>query len=70
MVALDSANFIGGCCALYFCSSLSAAAGLGGGALNVPILLLIFGYDYKTAVVLSIFCVLGNVLSQVSGNTL
>lgn len=60
-------NFIIGCCVLYACATLSASAGIGGGALNVPILLLIFGYEYKTAVTLSLCCVLGNVLSQVTG---
>lgn len=36
-----------------------------GGGLNVPILLAVFGYDYDTAVILSLFVVMGNVSSQV-----
>ena len=67
MVALNSVGFISGCFVLLMCSILSSSAGIGGGALNVPVLLSVFGYDYKQAVVLSTCVVLGNVLSQLSG---
>ncbi len=62
------ARSIGGCFALYFSCCLASSGGLGGGGLNVPILLVIFGFDYKTAVVLSLCTVLGNYISQVSLN--
>ena len=64
MPTLDSAQFIGGCAVLFLCAVLAAAGGIGGGALNVPILLAVFGYDYKDAVTLSLCLVCGNVLSQ------
>lgn len=40
--------------------------GIGGGGLNVPILLVVYGFDYHTSVVLSLATVLGNYISQVS----
>lgn len=58
----------GGCIALYFSCTLASSAGLGGGGLNVPILLVLFGFDYKTAVILSLCTVLGNYISQMTVN--
>lgn len=58
------ANFVGGCITLIFTCILCSAAGVGGGGINVPILLLIFGYGFDTAVILSLFIVLGNALAQ------
>lgn len=64
---MSTASFVAGCIVLYVFSTLAASSGIGGGALNVPILLAIFGYSYKTAIVLSICAVFGNVLLQVCG---
>jgi len=64
-----SPEFLVGCAVLFVCSTLAAAGGIGGGALNVPILLAVFGYSYKEAVVLSLCAVAGNTLSQVIVNS-
>ena len=58
------ANLIGGVL-LYLSCSISAAGGIGGGGLNVPILLVVFGYEYQQAVIFSLSTVLGNYVSQV-----
>lgn len=58
-------TFIAGCAVLFCCSTLASAGGIGGGGLNVPILIVLFGYDYNVAVVISLFGVMGNVLIQV-----
>ena len=50
---------------LYLTSSLSAAAGVGGGALNVPIFYLIWGFTYRESVVMSLATLMGNYLCQV-----
>lgn len=60
----DSASFIGGTLLLLACCIFSSAGGIGGGGLNVPVLLVVFGYDYKVAVALSLCAVLGNNISQ------
>ena len=57
----DVAGFL----CLYISCSISAAGGIGGGGLNVPIFLVVFGYSYKTAVVFSLCTVLGNYSSQI-----
>lgn len=59
-----SGIFAGGCVTLLFSCILCSAAGVGGGGINVPILLLIFGYGFNTSVKLSLFAVLGNALAQ------
>eukprot|EP01035_Chromulina_nebulosa_P018230 gene18230-23900_t len=65
----DSATqYIGGFIALYLSCSLASSAGLGGGGLNVPLLLVIIGFPYKTCVVLSLCAVLGNHCSQTTIN--
>jgi uncharacterized membrane protein YfcA len=55
---------IAGVALIFACSVLASSAGLGGGGLNLPGLLLFFGFDYEEAVVLSLCTVLGNLLSQ------
>lgn len=57
-----------GSLAIYFACTLASAAGIGGGGLNLPILLVIWGFEFSDAVVLSLFAVLGNVVSQVMVN--
>lgn len=64
----DLGSVIGGCIALFISCSIAAAGGIGGGGLNVPILLVFFQFDYKTAVVLSLCTVLGNYTSQSTVN--
>lgn len=56
---------VAGCLILYAAGTLSSSAGVGGGALNVPILYNIFGFTYKESVVLSLWTLLGNYISQV-----
>lgn len=58
------AAYAGGCVTLFFSSFVSSAGGIGGGGLSVPILLLIFGYSFDTAVALSLCVVLGNAFAQ------
>ena len=53
-----------GCIVLFLSSALCSSAGVGGGTLNVPILINIFGFDYSTAVVLSLSTLMGNYLLQ------
>lgn len=47
---------------------LASAAGIGGGGLNVPILVVAFGFEFNKAVVLSLCAVLGNLVSQLTLN--
>lgn len=56
---------IAGCLCIYISSSLSSAAGVGGGSLNVPILINVFGFEYQDAVVLSLCTLMGNYMLQV-----
>ena len=58
------AGSIGGSVALFFGATLASAAGIGGGGVTLPILIAIFGFEFTTAVVLSLCAVLGNILSQ------
>ena len=60
----STANFIGGCVTLFFSCAISAAGGVGGGGINVPVLLLIFGYSLDTSIALSLCVVLGNAFAQ------
>jgi uncharacterized membrane protein YfcA len=53
---------------LYLASSLSSAGGVGGGALNVPVLYFIWGFPYSEAVILSLATLMGNYLLQVLVN--
>ena len=60
---LSQWDIIGGC--VLFCGmALAATAGIGGGGLNVPVLILLFNFEPKEATVLSNTAVLGNGLSQ------
>ncbi len=63
-MSLSDAGFIGGCITLFFCCIISSSAGIGGGGINLPVLLLIFGYSFKTSVCLSLCVVLGNAMAQ------
>lgn len=45
---------------------LASMGGIGGGGLNVTVLLVIMGFEYTHAVSLSLCAVLGNVAAQVS----
>ena len=49
---------------LYLCGTIASAGGIGGGGVNVPLLLVIGGYSYREAVVFSLCTVLGNSLAQ------
>ncbi len=57
-------RFIGGCILVYFAGLVAAAGGVGGGGLYVPILLLVFGYELETAVLLSVCIVVGSASAQ------
>ena len=62
------AQDIGGSIVLYLAATLASSAGIGGGGLNVPILIVIFQFSFSKAAVLSLWTVLGNILSQFSLN--
>lgn len=53
-----------GCVVLYLSSALCSSAGVGGGTLNVPILINLFGFSYTTATILSLCTLMGNYLFQ------
>lgn len=59
-----SYNFYISLIVLYFAGSIASAGGIGGGGVNVPLLLVLGGFDYKDAVVFSLCTVLGNHLAQ------
>lgn len=59
-----TSEFIAGCITLYFGCTISAAGGVGGGGINVPILLIIFRFSFEMSVVFSLCVVLGNALAQ------
>ncbi|KAJ1460342.1 hypothetical protein M885DRAFT_509283 [Pelagophyceae sp. CCMP2097] len=64
---LSLRDVLGGIC--LFCGlTLAASAGIGGGGLNVPILLLVFDFKMDEAVVLSNAAVMGNGLAQLAVN--
>lgn len=52
----------------YFAATLGSASGIGGGGLILPIILVVGGIPFDTAVILCITVVLGNTLSQVVVN--
>lgn len=58
------ANALLGSIILFFGLVLAASAGIGGGGITLPILIVIFGFDFKHSVVLSLCAVLGNIVSQ------
>jgi uncharacterized membrane protein YfcA len=49
---------------LYIAGTVASAGGIGGGGVNVPLLLVIGGYSYHEAVVFSLCTVLGNHCAQ------
>lgn len=55
-----SPDFVGGCFALFTVGTLSAAGGVGGGGLALPLLLFVFDYELNEAVRYSLCFVLGN----------
>jgi len=66
MALLDGTTAqIVGSVVLYVSSTLSAGAGVGGGALNVPIFYLVWGFTYRESVVMSLATLMGNYLCQV-----
>jgi uncharacterized membrane protein YfcA len=50
--------------ALFIGCCVSSAGGVGGGGINVPIFLLVFGYSFKRSVINSYYVVLGNAFAQ------
>jgi hypothetical protein len=58
-------NVIVGSLLVYLSSTLSSSGGVGGGILNVGVLLVVFGVDYDTAVRLSLAALFGNYCCQV-----
>ena len=67
-VSADPGRIIGGILALFFGSCIASSAGIGGGGVNVPILLVIFGFDFNDAAFLSLLTVCGNCLCQYAVN--
>lgn len=59
---------IAGCLSLYLAGVIASAAGVGGGGLNLPILLVIFGWKYTECVSLSLATVMGNYIAQTALN--
>lgn len=53
---------------VYLAATLGSAGGIGGGGLILPIILVVGGFPFDTAVILCITVVLGNTLSQVIVN--
>lgn len=56
------------CDCIVFSTTLASAAGIGGGGLTLPVLIIIFGFSFHKSVVLSLCSVLGNTLLQVTIN--
>jgi uncharacterized membrane protein YfcA len=50
---------VAGVILLYLSNALSASAGLGGGSLNVPIYINVFGFSYHNATILSLCALMG-----------
>lgn len=50
---------VAGVVLLYLSNALSASAGLGGGSLNVPIYINVFGFSYHNATILSLCALMG-----------
>jgi uncharacterized membrane protein YfcA len=62
---ITEASLAYGLIVMFGSSMLCSSAGVGGGSLNVPILYSIIGFDYDTAVILSLCALMGNYLLQV-----
>ncbi len=54
---------------LFIASILSSSAGIGGGSINVAILLVIGHLPLETSIILSFCALCGNLISQVAINT-
>lgn len=65
MQSMNIGVLIGGCFCLFLSCTLASAGGIGGGGLNVPILLVILGFKYQQCTILSLCTVLGNYMSQI-----
>lgn len=63
MSSISSADILGACL-IYLSSSLSSAAGIGGGILNVGIYLVVWGFSYQESAILSIATLFGNYGAQ------
>ena len=57
---------VAGVILFYLSNALSASAGLGGGSLNVPIYINVFGFSYHNATILSLCALMGKLYSQFS----
>jgi uncharacterized membrane protein YfcA len=68
MESLDVGVLFGGCLCLFLSCLMASAGGIGGGGLNVPIFVVILGFQFKTATILSLCTVLGNYISQIYVN--
>ena len=53
---------VAGVILLYLSNALSASAGLGGGSLNVPIYINVFGFSYHNATILSLCALMGKLI--------
>lgn len=58
-------NRVAGSILIFVASSLSAAGGVGGGILNVGILLIVWQFSYHNSVILSLATLFGNYSMQV-----
>ena len=58
------ASQIGGSFVLFLACTLSSSAGIGGGGLSLPILIVVFGFEFTNSVVLSLCAVFGNIAAQ------
>ncbi|RYH15821.1 sulfite exporter TauE/SafE family protein [archaeon] len=56
--------YVGGCISVFCGATLAAAAGVGGGGIMIPLLLIFFQYSFTVCVPLSLCVVLGNAISQ------
>ena len=60
MSAIIESDMIYGSILLYFASFLGAVGGIGGGVLNLPVLIVVFKYSVSKSVFLSICAVVGS----------
>lgn len=60
----DSVQFYFTFIAIFFCGILASGGGIGGGGVHVPLLLVLGGFSYHQATVLSLTAVLGNYIAQ------
>jgi hypothetical protein len=68
MDEFSSPTFYGTLIILYVCGTIASAGGIGGGGVNVPLLLAIAGYSYHKSTIFSLCTVLGNYIAQTSIN--